>query len=81
MFEIFVVRRRVDGVTLYVGPALPLVVALIGWDLYGLGGAIYSVLLLIFALAITDASRYDGSVDHDSGRADPAAVDSAETLS
>lgn len=73
LFEIFVVRRRVDGVTLYVGPALPLIVALIGWDLYGLGGAIYSVLLLILALAIADALRHDaadGEVDHHSIHAD-----------
>lgn len=61
LFEVFVIRRRVDGVTLYVGPALPLIVALIGWDLYGLGGAIYSVLLLILALSIIDAVRNDGN--------------------
>lgn len=59
LFEVFVVRRRVDGVTLYVGPALPLIVGLIGWDLYGLGGAIYGVLLLILALAIADAVEHD----------------------
>jgi predicted PurR-regulated permease PerM len=51
LFEALVVRRRVDGRMLYVGPALPLIVALIGWDIYGLGGAIYGVLLLILALA------------------------------
>jgi predicted PurR-regulated permease PerM len=51
LFEALVVRRRVDGRTLHVGPALPLIVALIGWDIYGLGGAIYGVLLLILAFA------------------------------
>ena len=55
LFEALVVRRRVDGRTLHVGPALPLIVALIGWDIYGLGGAIYGVLLLILALAFADA--------------------------
>jgi predicted PurR-regulated permease PerM len=81
LFEIFVVRRRVDGVTLYLGPALPLIVALIGWDLYGLGGAVYGVLLLILALAITDALRYDAAdvgVDHESTGAEPARVGNAD---
>jgi predicted PurR-regulated permease PerM len=55
LFEALVVRRRVDGRTLHVGPALPLIVALIGWDIYGLGGAIYGVLLLILAFAFADA--------------------------
>lgn len=73
LFEILVVRRRVDGATLYLGPALSLIVALIGWDLYGLGGAIYGVLLLILALAITDALKRDaagGDGDHHSIRTD-----------
>ena len=49
LFEALVVRRRVDPATVYVGPALPLIVMLIGWSLYGLGGAICSVLLLMLA--------------------------------
>lgn len=76
LFEVVVIRRRVDGVTLYVGPALPLIVALIGWDLYGLGGAIYSVLLLILALAVVDSVRHDehgGEVDPHSTQADSPA--------
>jgi predicted PurR-regulated permease PerM len=82
LFEVFVVRRRVDGVTLYVGPALPLIVALIGWDLYGLGGAIYSLLLLILALAGVDAVRYDGEgggAADDFTDGDAAGVDIAST--
>jgi predicted PurR-regulated permease PerM len=55
LLEALVVRRRVDGRTLYVGPALPLIVALIGLDIYGLGGAIYAVLVLNLALAFADA--------------------------
>ena len=53
--EVLVVRPRVDRQALYVGPALPLIVALVGWEIYGLGGAIYGVLLLILLLAVTDA--------------------------
>jgi predicted PurR-regulated permease PerM len=70
LFEVLVVRRRVDERTLYVGPALPLIVALIGWEIYGLGGAVYSVLLLILVLAFADA------IDIESGEASPTAQDS-----
>lgn len=55
LFEALVVRRRVDPATVYVGPALPLIVMLIGWSLYGLGGAICSVLLLMLVLAVGQA--------------------------
>ncbi len=58
-FEAFFLRPRVDAVTVHVGPALPLIVALIGWELYGFGGAIYGVLLLVLALAVTDAIRIE----------------------
>ena len=55
LFEALVVRRRVDPSSLYVGPALPLIVALVGWSLYGLGGAVYGVILLVLALAVAEA--------------------------
>lgn len=55
LFEVLVVRRRVDDATLSVGPALTLIVAMIGWEIYGLGGAAYGVLLLVLALAFADA--------------------------
>ena len=58
-FEAFYVRRRVDAATVHVGPALPLIVALIGWQLYGFGGAVYGVILLVLVLAVTDAIRRD----------------------
>jgi predicted PurR-regulated permease PerM len=53
--EALVVRPRVDGRSLRVGPALPAIVVLIGWQLYGLGGAIYGVVVLIGLLAAADA--------------------------
>jgi predicted PurR-regulated permease PerM len=70
LFEVLIVRPRVDERTLYVGPALPLIVALIGWEIYGLGGAVYSVLLLILVLAFADA------IDIESGEASPTTQDS-----
>lgn len=49
------VLPRVQRVSLYVGPALPLIGALLGWSLYGLGGAVYTVALVVLALAVIDA--------------------------
>lgn len=59
LVEALVVRPRVDRRSVSVGPALPLIVALLGWEVYGLGGAIYGVVLLVLALAVMDASVDD----------------------
>lgn len=67
LVEALVVRRRVDPASLYVGPALPLIVVLIGWSLYGLGGAVYGVALLVLVMALADAAA-----DHPPGVPDPA---------
>jgi predicted PurR-regulated permease PerM len=53
--EIIVVRRRVDSATLYVGPAVPIVVALLGWELYGFGGALFGTITAIFGLSVLHA--------------------------
>ena len=63
-------RPLVDGRSLYVGPALPIVGAVLGFALYGVGGVIVTVTVLIFALAVadevaTDDTDGDGDVDHD----------------
>lgn len=47
-------RRRVDEHTLHVGPAVPVVVAILGYGLYGIGGALYGCVLAVLALAIAD---------------------------
>jgi predicted PurR-regulated permease PerM len=54
--EALVLRPRIDGRSLRVGPALPTIVVLIGWQLYGLGGAVYGVVVLIGLLALADAA-------------------------
>ena len=38
-----------------VGPTIPIVVALLGFELYGVGGAIYGIALAVIALAALDA--------------------------
>jgi predicted PurR-regulated permease PerM len=70
--EAVVIRPRVESRTMRVGPALMLIGTLIGFELYGIGGAVYgtAVLVLIWAvlLAMPDRSAIP-----------PAAQPSAET--
>jgi len=47
-------RPRVDHRTLHVGPAVPVVVAILGYGIYGLGGALYGCVLAVLALAVAD---------------------------
>jgi predicted PurR-regulated permease PerM len=48
-------RRRLDPGTVRVGPALVLIVAIVGFQLYGFGGAIYATIALVFVLALLDS--------------------------
>ena len=48
-------RRRLDPRTVRVGPALVLIVAIVGFQLYGFGGAIYAAIALVFVLALLDS--------------------------
>jgi predicted PurR-regulated permease PerM len=57
LVEVLVVRPRIDSAALYVGPAVPLIVALLGWEWYGFGGALYGVMLAILGLAVLDATE------------------------
>ena len=47
-------RHRVDQRSLHVGPAIPIVVAVLGYGIYGIGGALYGCVLAVIALAIAD---------------------------
>ena len=47
-------RDRVDQRSLHVGPAVPIVVAVLGYGIYGIGGALYGCVLAVIALAIAD---------------------------
>jgi putative heme transporter len=48
-------RRRLDPRTVRVGPALVLIVAIVGFQLYGYGGAAYAAVALVFVLALLDS--------------------------
>jgi putative heme transporter len=53
--EAVVVRPWVDPRTVRLGPAAPIVVGLLGFELYGIGGAIYGIALTVIAFAALDA--------------------------
>jgi predicted PurR-regulated permease PerM len=52
--EAAVVRPVVDARTVRLGPTIAVVVALLGFELYGVGGAIYGVALAVIGLAALD---------------------------
>jgi predicted PurR-regulated permease PerM len=54
-FEAGVVRPRVDARTVRLGPTVPIIVGLLGFELYGIGGAIYGIALAVIVLAGSDA--------------------------
>ena len=56
LVEALVVRPRVDRRTVRVGPTAPIVVALLGFELYGFGGAVYAVAAVVIVLAALDAA-------------------------
>ncbi len=72
VIERFAVRGRVRASGVYVGPALPLIVGLVGFELYGPGGSIYGVLLLILGISIADQVALQ--------RDDPTSVDLADDM-
>ncbi len=79
---VLVGRRLVEPHSLRVGPALIVVVGMVGADIYGLGGAVYGVLLATFGVALLDVwtaddGGDDGGAAVDAGTADPPAVRSA----
>jgi predicted PurR-regulated permease PerM len=52
--EAAVVRPVVDARSVRVGPTVAVVVALLGFELYGVGGAVYGVALAVIGLAALD---------------------------
>ena len=61
--EALTVRRWVDEKTMHVGPAIPVIVALLGYEIYGIGGAGYGVAIAVLLLALADASSTDDDIE------------------
>ena len=54
-----VVQRRLRGRVMYVGPALITVVFLLGYDVYGIGGALFGTAIGVFVMALAGAVGTD----------------------
>ncbi len=52
-------QRRLKGRVIYVGPALITVVFLLGFDVYGIGGALFGTAIAVFVMALADAVGTD----------------------
>jgi predicted PurR-regulated permease PerM len=52
-------RRRVDRLTLHLGPAIPLIAAVLGYSVYGIGRAIYRAAITVFGVALLDELSTD----------------------
>ena len=65
--EVLVVRKRVDRASVHIGPALPAIVALLGYELYGIGGAMYGAAGLVFLIAWLDVLGIDDTPAPDVG--------------
>ncbi len=52
-------RPFADGRSLHVGPAVPVIVAILGFGIYGLGGALYGCVIAVLALALADQLTRD----------------------
>jgi predicted PurR-regulated permease PerM len=49
------IRPGVDRATMRIGPAVPWIVGIVGYSVYGVGGALYGTAYAVFALAVMDA--------------------------
>ena len=58
-------RARVNRRSITIGPAVTLVVGILGVDLYGLGGALVGLAFAVFVVAVVDelAPTDDQAVD------------------
>jgi putative permease len=55
VLEALWLRPRVDRATMRIGAAVPWLVGLLGFAVYGIGGALYGAAYAVFALAVVDA--------------------------
>ena len=54
LVEAFIVQPRLDRRSIHIGPVLPLVVGMVAFELYGLGGALYGVAVAVFVVSLMD---------------------------
>jgi predicted PurR-regulated permease PerM len=56
IIEVTLVRPYIDTRTVRIGPTIPIIVGLLGFELYGVGGAVYGIALAVIGLAALDAA-------------------------
>jgi predicted PurR-regulated permease PerM len=54
VFEVFLIQRRIEARSIHVGPFLTLLAAMLGLEIYGFGGLVLSVLLMVFVVCVAD---------------------------
>lgn len=70
--EVSIVRPWVDPRTVRLGPAAATIVGLLGFELYGIGGAVYGIALTVIALAALDAAGHDDEEEKEKKEEDTA---------
>lgn len=70
LLDALVVRPALERRTVRVGVTVPVLVALVGFELYRVGGAVYAVAVAVLVLGVLDAAGY--RVDGDDGDEDDA---------
>jgi len=54
LLDSYVVRRRISDYSVHVGLLVPWVVVVVGYAVYGVGGAAFAVVFAVFGLAVVD---------------------------
>jgi predicted PurR-regulated permease PerM len=52
--EVFLIQRRIEARSIHVGPFLTLLAAMLGLEIYGFGGLVLTVLVMVFAVCVAD---------------------------
>ncbi len=80
--EGLLVRPRIEAHSVRVGPAVPIIVGILGFELYGIGGAIYGIALAVIGLAALDAAGQepDGAAGGPAPPPVPAAEPAADVV-
>jgi putative heme transporter len=70
LFDSYAVRRRISLYSVHVGLLVPWVVVLVGYAVYGVGGAAFALVFAVFGLAVLDelgARRHAVGAETESG--------------
>jgi predicted PurR-regulated permease PerM len=69
VLDVLFLRRVVVPRSLSVGPAVVVIAVIVGFEVYGIGGAVFAAVLAIFGIAMLDAAGELGDADDAARRA------------